>query len=428
MEKQKQKLTRTFWVWAVVLFLSLNASINGSMNIVQAETMVYVTPTGSKYHAGKCGNGTYTLATLSYALSRGLSPCSKCFGSGYTPSPDPAPTPTPTPAPSNPPAKKPIKISKTSLLLVKGQSAKLKVKNATGNISWHSSKSSIAAVSKNGKVTAKKKGKATITVRNGTDLKTCKITVEEPKLNAKTVSLDLNQSKKLKLSGCSHSVKWTTSNSSIVKVSKGKVTAKRVGTARITAKVHGKKFTCKVTVKKPKVQKIILETTSVNMEYGKDAQLKLRTVPANAINYYNISVKSSNSSIVSASFDDFYNAVLLESRYKTGNAAVSVSIGGVTAKCNVNVAPAPVTSLELDTANLTLHSGESCYLSFTAEPYDSEYYYNAVWSTEDPSVAIVEKNDSGLGYAYIKALGEGQTDITLTLGNKTAFCHVTVQP
>lgn len=41
--------------------------------------MVLVTPTGAKYHNRKCGNGTYTEATMEQALGRGLAPCSKCF-------------------------------------------------------------------------------------------------------------------------------------------------------------------------------------------------------------------------------------------------------------------------------------------------------------------------------------------------------------
>lgn len=44
------------------------------------EQTVLVTRTGEKYHTRKCGNGTYTPATLQEAQSRGLSPCSKCFG------------------------------------------------------------------------------------------------------------------------------------------------------------------------------------------------------------------------------------------------------------------------------------------------------------------------------------------------------------
>ncbi|MDT2601118.1 thermonuclease family protein [Enterococcus hulanensis] len=40
---------------------------------------VYVTPTGSKYHTHKCGNGTYTPATLEEAQNRGLTACAKCY-------------------------------------------------------------------------------------------------------------------------------------------------------------------------------------------------------------------------------------------------------------------------------------------------------------------------------------------------------------
>lgn len=41
--------------------------------------MVLVTRTGAKYHNRKCGNGTYTPATLEQALAEGLEPCSKCY-------------------------------------------------------------------------------------------------------------------------------------------------------------------------------------------------------------------------------------------------------------------------------------------------------------------------------------------------------------
>ncbi|MFD2307147.1 hypothetical protein [Enterococcus termitis] len=43
------------------------------------QEMVLVTPTGSKYHNHKCGNGTYTPDTLESAKARGLTACSKCY-------------------------------------------------------------------------------------------------------------------------------------------------------------------------------------------------------------------------------------------------------------------------------------------------------------------------------------------------------------
>ncbi|KAF1297850.1 hypothetical protein BAU15_08065 [Enterococcus sp. JM4C] len=45
----------------------------------QAEEHVLVTRTGKKYHTYKCGNGDYYEATLSEALGRGLTQCSKCY-------------------------------------------------------------------------------------------------------------------------------------------------------------------------------------------------------------------------------------------------------------------------------------------------------------------------------------------------------------
>lgn len=79
------------------------------------------------------------------------------------------------------PAKK-VKLSKTKATLKKGKSIKLKAKitpsNSTDKLTWKTSNKKIAVV-KNGKVTAKKKGKATITVKT-TSGKTarCKITVK----------------------------------------------------------------------------------------------------------------------------------------------------------------------------------------------------------------------------------------------------------
>ena len=47
----------------------------------QQEIIVYITPTGSKYHYdSNCGNGDYSPTTLSDAQSLGSSPCKKCAG------------------------------------------------------------------------------------------------------------------------------------------------------------------------------------------------------------------------------------------------------------------------------------------------------------------------------------------------------------
>ena len=66
-------------------------------------------------------------------------------------------------------APKSIKFSKNQVRLKKGKSAKLKVKLSKGaasyQVTYSSNKKSVAAVTKAGKVTAKKKGTAVITVK-----------------------------------------------------------------------------------------------------------------------------------------------------------------------------------------------------------------------------------------------------------------------
>ncbi len=427
MEKTREKFKFRFLIWAAALILSVSGTAYSNVSIVQAEQTVYVTPTGSKYHAYKCGNGTYTPTTLSNALARGLTPCSKCFGSNYTPSPEPAPAPNPVPAPEPAPAPKPMKINKTSVILVKGQTYKLKVSNGAGPVTWSSSKKSVASVSGSGKVTAKKKGSALITAKANAGSKKCKVTVEAPKLNAKNVTLDLKQTRKLKLSGCKHTVKWTSSDSSVAKVSKGKVTARQVGSAKITAKAHGKKYTCKVTVKKPKVEKILLGEDSLQMEYGTEKEFKISAAPSNVMEYYDIFVKSSDTSVVEASLDEYDHTVLLRSREKEGSAEVSVSIGGVTAKCRVTVTKPAVTELTLSESSLNLEPGDRMMLSYDANPVDAGDYHEAIWKSGNENVARIENVSQGSAYVTVEAVGEGETDITLTLGDKTVTCHVTVK-
>lgn len=71
-----------------------------------------------------------------------------------------------------------IKLSKTTLTLKVKGTATLKVTGTTKTVKWSSSDKSIATV-KNGKVTAKKAGKATITAKAGTEKLTCAVTVKE---------------------------------------------------------------------------------------------------------------------------------------------------------------------------------------------------------------------------------------------------------
>lgn len=80
----------------------------------------------------------------------------------------------------------------------------------------------------------------------------CTDTVEAAtKLSKKSATLYVGETLQLKLTGGSRSSSWKSSKSKIASVSKkGKVTAKKAGTCKITVKQAGKTYTCKITVKK----------------------------------------------------------------------------------------------------------------------------------------------------------------------------------
>lgn len=143
------------------------------------------------------------------------------------------------------------KISKKSVTMYVGQTTTLKITGTKIKAKWSSSNKSIAAVNSKGKVTAKKKGKATITAKVGQKKYTCKVTVKNPSLNKTKLSLEKGKTYTLKLNG-SKVKSWTSSDKNIASVDKkGKVTAQKEGNATITAvAANGKKYTCKVSVTK----------------------------------------------------------------------------------------------------------------------------------------------------------------------------------
>lgn len=132
---------------------------------------------------------------------------------------------------------------------------------ASYSLTWSSGNTSVATVnSTSGKVTAKKKGTARITARiNGYDVSDyCDVTVTaipESITLPNEFSLYVGETKALTPTvtpvGAEYSLSWTSSNTSVATVSSmGYVTAKKKGTARITARINGYNLSdyCTVTV------------------------------------------------------------------------------------------------------------------------------------------------------------------------------------
>ena len=145
------------------------------------------------------------------------------------------------------------KMSAKSVYVTAGKTYQLKVKGTKKKAKWSTSKKSVAVVNKKGKVTAKKKGAAYIYAKIGKKKLKCKVNVEAPKLNATKRTMNLGSKYTLKLGGTKRKVSFKSSKTSVATVtSKGVITAKRVESATVTAKIKDKSYSCKVSVIDPK--------------------------------------------------------------------------------------------------------------------------------------------------------------------------------
>ena len=133
--------------------------------------------------------------------------------------------------------------------------------NTTDTLVWTSSNDAVATV-KDGVVTAKSEGTATITAACGSAKAECVVTVLPPIL-ATGVTLDkaalkLYEGDAAKLTATvepenttDKTIVWTSSDNAVATVKDGAVTAVKAGTATITAACGETKATCAVTVKAP---------------------------------------------------------------------------------------------------------------------------------------------------------------------------------
>ena len=144
-----------------------------------------------------------------------------------------------------------------------------------------------------------------------------------PRISSSKLTMIKGQSRTLKITGLKKGQKitWKSSNSKIVAVNKaGKLQAKAKGSATITGTVSKRKYTCKVTVQAPKLNK-----TAVTLKVGQTYQLKLSGTNQK------ITWKSSNSKIVTVN-----KAGKLSAR-SAGNATVTAQVNGIRFVCKVKI-------------------------------------------------------------------------------------------
>ncbi|MDE6251970.1 MAG: Ig-like domain-containing protein [Lachnospiraceae bacterium] len=322
-----------------------------------------------------------------------------------------------------------IKISKKKSTLYVGEKERLTAKVLPADtdykdVIWYSSNPKVADVYSQGTVVAKSAGKAVITVETFNDITAeCVITVKEIeaskiKLNRKAVTLNKGKSVYLKATispknTTDKTVKWSSDKKSVATVdSEGKVTARKGGTATITAKTkNGKTAKCKVNVKEA-AKKVKLSKTSVKINKGEKLKLKAVLYPASSTD--KIKWTSSNKKVATVSNNGIIKGI------KAGKATITAkATSGKKATCRVTV-KAPAKKISLNTKHVTLKIGDTFKLRAKVSPKDTTD--KVKWSSSNSSVATVNGN------GVVSAIRLGTAKITArTTSGKKVTCTVKVE-
>jgi len=192
-----------------------------------------------------------------------------------------------------------IKLSRglTTKLNLPSQKIDLKQANAT----WVSSNTNVATVTKEGVVTAITDGSVTITaiLADGVSViysvRVEGLQASDVRLSKYTVSIEAGTSQQLELSigkdnlppeKLGYEVVWSTLDSGIAIVEKGRVSGVSAGSTTIQATVDNRVIlTCKVSVREAIVKHIDITETAIEMEAGSSRQLVTIVSPSEAKSY-----------------------------------------------------------------------------------------------------------------------------------------------
>lgn len=311
-----------------------------------------------------------------------------------------------------------VKLGRTAVTLGVGETYTLKISASTKSYTCSSSNRSVATVSKEGKITAKAVGKATVTVKvSGVSAK-CVVTVKEApndiKLNKTSITLGVGEKFTFKSTvnsgAASYTRKYTTSNPKSVSRSGSTVTAVKPGTSVIRVRTYnGLIGTCKVTVKSAPTS-VKLNRTSVTLGVGESCSLT-SAVNKGAASYKR-SYTSSNSAVAAR------KGSLLIAK-KPGTAVITVkTYNGKTATCKVTVKPAP-TKITLNREFAVLNIGNTVQL--TSSVNSGSFSSRKIYKSDNTAVASVSEDGT------VTAKSGGRAKITVTSYNGfTASCDIYV--
>jgi uncharacterized protein YjdB len=289
-----------------------------------------------------------------------------------------------------------------------------------GTIKWTSSDPEVLSVDGNGAIRGLRAGEADLTAVMGNFKAVCHIVVGGIGVNPTSITIaeknlimNKGEAKKLHWSFApaettNRSIKWISSDTSVVTVDNGHVFAKNPGTATIRAESGGVFAECKITVYNP-LKDIYSDYNAISLNKGETKKLAVSLEPYDTTEDKTILWNSEDESIATVT-----NGVL--KAVKPGNTRVRATVGTLTYTISVSVL-APVKTLSFSKAAVELTSGQKLTVPLTVLPEDTTD--KVLITSSDPFV-------SDYSDGAIIAKKSGKATITAVCGSLTTTVTVTV--
>ncbi|MBD5476657.1 MAG: family 16 glycosylhydrolase [Lachnospiraceae bacterium] len=300
-----------------------------------------------------------------------------------------------------------------------GESKELKTNMTNGEkIAWSSDNENVVTVdSKNrgkAKITAVGVGKAVITAKCDGKTDTCMVEVKEPTTSieeedvylktrgaARSYTLDYH------VAGRNKAV-WTSSDTKVVSVSRGKLVGKKAGSATVTVKANGVEDTVRVTVTDtPTISLNQKEYTLYTKGKGNTVTLKATVDGANK----KVTWSSDAPQIAEVNKSGKITAK------SAGSALITATANGVTAKCLVNVKEPKII---LDKNELIIKPNAKANLCEETSMEIIGESQAVTYKSSDVKTATVDKK------GVVTAKKAGRATITIKANGVESKCYVTV--
>ncbi|MGO4499178.1 Ig domain-containing protein [Paenibacillus sp. 2RAB27] len=292
---------------------------------------------------------------------------------------------------------------------------------------WTSDKPEVADALK-GTITGYSVGKATLTATYGTKSTTITVDVDSTlklELDKQSILLKKNGTGTLKLNATyptsttptdiSDRAEWTSSDESIVSVTKGKLIGNAIGEATISAKYGDKTVTAKVDVEVPR--RLVVSSELVVLKTTETQQLELFATYADGTTD-NLVKDRAVWSIDNEDIATVTNGLIKP--YKAGVVNVTAAYGGKTTTTRVEV-DVP-TNITLDKKIVNMQVGDSTTVTMTANfkgRMDDELNDKTKWTSSNKDV--VEVRDG-----IITGIATGAATVTAEYGTRKATVQVSV--